>query len=379
MSFNVVTGVYTPPAGATSAVTGQVIQSGVWNTIHADLSAALTGLAQGTQPILTQMSFHNAIARNGSFDVWQRGAGGSASITLTGAATVYTSDGWYLVSNANQTLAATQQAALVSGSRSSGRFQRNSGSTGVGIITLGFPLDIDECQSMQGKLNALSWVMSTGANWSPTVVVANVFTGTGTPVKQVNGTYAGQATPISTTIAIGANSSATITISGSRIGSSIQQAEVQFSWTPSGTAGAADYIQFDDVQFEPNPVSSPYDQIPFLVELTLSRRHYQKTFAYSVAPAQAAGTLAAMEAIVPVANSAVGVIWAFGPMRATPVITTYNPASASSAWQNMTGAATVAVTVDANTLSSERAFFSSATVAAASSLLAIHAQADAGI
>jgi len=44
MTFNTTTGVYTPAAGATNAATGQVIQSAVWNTVHADFGNALTSL-----------------------------------------------------------------------------------------------------------------------------------------------------------------------------------------------------------------------------------------------------------------------------------------------------------------------------------------------
>lgn len=50
MPFNINTGVYTPPAGAINATTGQVIQSAVWNSIHADLSAALTQIGEGGIP-----------------------------------------------------------------------------------------------------------------------------------------------------------------------------------------------------------------------------------------------------------------------------------------------------------------------------------------
>lgn len=381
MPFAIHTGVYTPAAGATNATTGQVIQSAIWNSIHADLSSALTALAQGSQPLLCPMSFHNVLNRNGSFDIWQRGAGSSASITITGAATVYTADGWYFVSGANQTCNASAQAALVNGSLLSGQFQRNSGSTGVTALTLGFPLDTDEVDALCGHMVALSFVAKTGANWSPTVgLVVNVFTGTAAPTKQVNG-YSGQAAPISTTVAMAASATTTVQLTGSAaVGAAITQAEVQLSWTPVGTAGAADWVQLDDVQLETNLAPTQYDRIPFDVCLARSMRHYQKTFNYTVAPAQAAGTVGAIAALIPVANSAGQGRWDFNPpLRAAPSVTTYSPTSANADWRNITGSADVVPTVDANTLSPQRALIYSATVAAASSLLAIHAQADAGI
>ncbi len=40
-------GVYTPPTGAENAAAGQVIRSATWNTVHIDISAALTTIGQG--------------------------------------------------------------------------------------------------------------------------------------------------------------------------------------------------------------------------------------------------------------------------------------------------------------------------------------------
>ena len=46
MPFNFGTGVYTGPNGATNAVTGQIIQSAIWNTIHTDIASALTSVGE---------------------------------------------------------------------------------------------------------------------------------------------------------------------------------------------------------------------------------------------------------------------------------------------------------------------------------------------
>jgi len=45
MPFNS-SGVYTPPAGATTAAPGDVIRSAIWNAIFTDISAALTLLGE---------------------------------------------------------------------------------------------------------------------------------------------------------------------------------------------------------------------------------------------------------------------------------------------------------------------------------------------
>ncbi len=50
-------GVYTPPAGATSAAAGDIIRSATWNSIHSDLSAAINILSWGTRRTANAGSF----------------------------------------------------------------------------------------------------------------------------------------------------------------------------------------------------------------------------------------------------------------------------------------------------------------------------------
>lgn len=50
-------GVYTPPAGATSAAAGDIIRSATWNSIHSDLSTAINILSWGTRRTVNTGSF----------------------------------------------------------------------------------------------------------------------------------------------------------------------------------------------------------------------------------------------------------------------------------------------------------------------------------
>ena len=88
MSFSSA-GVYTQVSGAITAAAGQVIQSAVWNNIHADLGNALTALGSGV--INTPMP-RNILSANGGFEIWQRGAGGAASVSIAASTTAYTAD-----------------------------------------------------------------------------------------------------------------------------------------------------------------------------------------------------------------------------------------------------------------------------------------------
>lgn len=384
MPFNLTTGVFTPPAGATSAATGQVIQSSVWNTVHADISSGLTTVMQQLQQI---PSFANLMARGGGCNIWQRGAGGSASITVAASSTVYVNDGFYLLTNATQ---ACNVAAIagISGdliAAHSAQITRTSGQTGTGTIIYGYPFLLDEIGRFIGNKVTVSFTASTGANWSPAggTFQAALYTGTGAVTKRLaGGAFTNEATIVTIPATLVAGSGAT-TFTGTStvtVPTNTTQAELQLSWTPVGTAGAADILNVDNFILVTGTIPMPFEDQPFDMSLYQCRRLYQKTFPYAVAPAQAGGIAGALEAIVPVTNSATGVIWQFPvQMRITPTITTFDTTAATANWHNLTTGATVTATVDATVVSQDRVFISSATVAAASNLLAIHAQADAGI
>ena len=160
---------------------------------------------------------------------------------------------------------------------------------------------------MRGKIVSLVFSAQAGANWSPAsgTLTVNVYSGTGTPVKRAaGGAYTGETTIL--TIATNLTAGGAVTsISGS---SSIvmpvaaTQAEVQFTWTPVGTAGAADDITIDDLQLESNNSPSTwtvtnYDRVPFISMLEACKRYYQKTFTYGIAPAVGAGSQNALTAV----------------------------------------------------------------------------------
>jgi hypothetical protein len=228
---------------------------------EAGTSNALYMTPQATSQAVAanETSFRNICGRNGGFEVWQRGTSGS----YTGAATAYYVDGWYLSLGSGQSATVTQVAGLTAQSRHAAQVQRVSGNTGTATMTFGFPLDSDELMAMLGQYVVLQFVVSTGANWSPTngVLTAKLVTGTGTPVKQVLATYANSVTPISMAPNLAAGQAATIyysaptLIPATNAGSAVQQAEIQFTWTPTGTAGTNDWFTVDDLQVSVVPAS----------------------------------------------------------------------------------------------------------------------------
>lgn len=386
MPYNVITGVYTPPGGAESAATGQVIQSSIWNSIHTDLATALTLVEQQLQATFGQ---RNIIGSNGGLEVWQRGAGGAASFSLSASSTAYTADRWYLTTNANQAATVTQVAGIANGSSWAAKVQRNSGQTGIGGMTFGFPLDTDEINMMIGSFVALSFVAKAGANWSPASGTLDVFLelGTGNPVKFSGGTYTGNTQAISSSANLTTSPTRYTFVSTAVIPSTTAQAEVALFWTPVGTAGVDDSFTIDNVQLEilPNANSAlaGFELWPFERSLLACKRHFQKTFGYSVAPVQNAGTATnELRGIAGKAGAAAEFLeWRLPVSLRTgsPVITTFNPSASNVQMRDETAAADCSSTT---TTGGREAVDITATgngSTAVGNTLGIHITADAGI
>jgi len=389
MSFNQTTGVYTPAAGALTAAPGQVVQSAVWDGIFTDLTSALTQIQVQLQNTYGQ---RNIVGANGGFEVWQRGAGASASFAISANSISYTADRWYLSTNANQAMTVAAVAGIVNGSRLAAKITRNSGQTGVGVPIFGFPLDTDECAMLQGQNVALSFTAKAGANWSASggTISVTFATGTGTPVKFTSG-YTNAFNPINgPTATLTTSATRFVFVSTGIVPTTTAQAEVILSWTPTGTAGADDSFTIDNLQLEIIPsTTSPIAQFenwPFERMLAACKRHYRKTFPYSVAPATAAGAPGAAT-LVAAAVTASGFWWQYGSvsMRTTAAITTFNPVSTSAGAQDLTQSASLTVSLDAAGMNSPEGIMiyvsaSGGTITvAAKDILAIHIQADAGI
>ena len=378
-------GVYTPATGATTATPGSVIQSAVWNAIFTDLTTALT---QTMGQLMNSFSVQkNVLFGNGGLEVWQRGAGGAASVAVAASTTAYTADRWYITTGTGQASTIAQVAGLNDGSRWAAKVQRNSGQTGTGTTQFGYPLDTDSIIPMRGKKVSVRLTLSTGADWSPASgnIVALLAVGTGAVGKYSSG-FTSQTLIINTTIAMPAGTAATTTtIAGSvTVPLTATQAEFQVYWIPVGTAGTNDWFTIDDVEVEVNNTGTAstwlvgqYDRAPYSVMLADCLNHYNKTFAYSVAPATAAGYLGAM-ALIANATSRQGLYYR-NPveMRTTPTYTTYSPTNANSAWYDVTGTSSLVATVTAT--STKGIFVYSATAAAVDRIIYIHVTADAGI
>jgi hypothetical protein len=389
MAFNAA-GTYIQVSGAVTAAAGQILQSAVWNTIHTDLGNSLTAL--GT--VLDVPVFpRNVLAANGGFEVWQRGAGGAASISVGAGTTAYTADRWYLITGANQASVVSQQAGLAAGSGSCAQIQRTAGQTGVTAMTFAYPLDTDEVVRLRGRTVSLKFAAASGALFSPAsgTITATLYAGTGTIQK------AGAAAVNFTSASIILSGNANLTAGGASYGviaagtvpATATQAELQFTWTPVGTAGATDYFQLDNVMLDISGAPaqgflSNYEIMPFDMMLNMCKRHFWKSFSYGTAPAQNAGSpTGELIGLAGKAGATTQMITWRNPvsMRAVPgTITFYNPSSANGQARDETAAADCSgLGLAGYTTESGVATLTGAAGTAVGNILGVHITVDAGI
>lgn len=326
---------------AATITTQSEAELGIENTHQ----ATALRIAQGI--IAQARSFKNIIARAGGFEIWQDGTSASVAASTT-AYPVGGPDGWYLTTGTGQASTVTQVAGLADGSQFAAKVQRNSGQTGTGTMRWALPLDTDELVRMRGKPLCLRMTLKAGANWSPTSgnLTCTLYVGTGAVGKRNASAYTSEATPFSTTTPLTAGGAAQDLVVGisSAVSSSITQAELQFSWTPVGTAGADDSISFDDIQIEVVPTSFPsatpvVERLPFATMLQLCERFYERSYSYGTAPGTAT-TTNAVGATANASNTAVCPIVFRTRKRSSGSFTLYNGGSgASGTWNDSVGTA----------------------------------------
>lgn len=385
MSFS--NGVYTPVSGAITAAPGQTIQSAVWNNINTDYASALNQLMGQLLGVVTNRS---VLWMNGGFEVWQRGAGNSSDISVGASSTAYTADRWYLTTGANQASTVSAQTGLANGSISCARVRRTAAQTGTAAMTFGYPLDADEVIRLRGKKVSLNLIAQAGTNFSPTngTLVVSLYVGTGVPAKRGGGfTSETQVLTISTNLTPGGSAVAISGQSSGTVPTTALQGELQFTWTPVGTAGAADDFSIDDVQLDAVTSSNTwtafvYDRVPFPEMLMGCKRHYQKTFEYNTAPASGGGLNNALT-FLSQATARIGIYWQLPvEMRSNPSFTKYHPTTATSSnWLDFTGAVTISASIDTtnNAGASKGIHIYGLTAGAVDRFIYIHAAADSGI
>ena len=190
----------------------------------------------------------NAII-NGGMDIWQRGT----SIAVTSTSTsFYGADRWQIFSGSTGRTVSRQvtgDTTNLPNIQYCQRIQRDSGNTNTAALLPAYSMESADAIRFAGQGVSLSFYARRGANYSATSNALNFVLRTGTGTDQnLNAGYTGSSDAISST--------ATLTTTWQRfqgygvVSASATEIGVQFNFTPTGTAGAADYVEITGVQVE---------------------------------------------------------------------------------------------------------------------------------
>lgn len=221
-------------------------------------------------PFYSDHLFRQALI-NGGFDIWQRGT----TVTMT-TADAYTADRWYCDSaTAGDDKTVTRQTAVNNGTRYSCRVQRPNGQSTTTVIRLSQALETSDSIKFRGQKLTLSFYVKAGANFSASSsnLVIKIVTGKGTDQKLNAFTTSADAATL--TQAITTTSTFFSVTTGSVIASDITQIGVSFSFTPTGTAGADDWFEVEQVQLNIGTIALPYYSRHFVTELLMCQRFYE--------------------------------------------------------------------------------------------------------
>jgi hypothetical protein len=267
---------------------------------------------------------------NSAYQVWQRGT----SFAIPSTTITYTADRWYGYRAATgltisrQTTSDTTNLPFIQYCL---RMQRDSGNTSTGRLQFGQSWESINSIPFAGKTVTYSFYARKGANFSGSSIDAVLLSGTGTDQNQINGFTGGA------NVAVASSALSTTWTRYSATGtvaSNATQLATYFQYDPTGTAGAADFIEVTGVQVDVGSVALPYRSTTGTIqgELSACSRYFQKSYNQSAAPGSAT-----FDGSVYSGGNAVGtttgylaaqLLWSVR-MRTAPTITTYDGAYTS--------------------------------------------------
>jgi hypothetical protein len=212
---------------------------------------------------------------NGLVNIAQRGTS-FTSVGNTGSTPSYTLDrwcGWRGGYAAN--LDVTQQTGW-NAYQYSLRMQRTSSTSSTATMQMAQVIESTNIYDLQGQNVTFSIGMRSGANYSGGQVTAYVQFSTAanqTSLALSAGTWTG-ATSINSNFTI-TTTATQYSFSGAVPAGALSMA-IQLSWTPTGTAGTNDYIEFTGVQLEVGSSATGFEYRQYQQELALCQRYYAK-------------------------------------------------------------------------------------------------------
>lgn len=186
---------------------------------------------------------------NGGMDVWSLGTSFS---NVGGAATLSeTADGWFVSQVSTAGNSVTRQTGTSGSSRYGFRFGRPNSNTTTGQIRVLQGIETGLVYRYAGKQVTVSFWAYQGANFSGTNLSVTLATGTAEAEALTglpNGTWTGQINAVSQVQ--GLTTTATRYQFTATLAANIREIGLMLAYTPSGTAGANDWVQIENVQIE---------------------------------------------------------------------------------------------------------------------------------
>jgi hypothetical protein len=248
-----------------------------FDTLYPTTKATASEVATGTddtkyttalavQPYANQSLYRQAII-NGNFDVWQRGT----TITNPSGSGFYTADRWaaFRAAFANN-ITVTRQTAEKDGSIYCARVQRTAGDTQAVYLQIGQNLETLNSIPLRNKVLTLSFWAKVGANFSATALSAYVGYSNSSNVNLPSdgGSSIGSVSIPSTT-----TTKTKFTITTTAVPNTANTIIIAFSYTATGTAGANDWFEIEQVQLCAGSVALPFQPKSFAEELRDCQRY----------------------------------------------------------------------------------------------------------
>ncbi|MGY3393441.1 hypothetical protein ACVWW6_006032 [Bradyrhizobium sp. USDA 3311] len=263
---------------ATPGVGGAFSSAPTWQPcLVASVSAAGAGtLVAAALPASSGVANFRNLLDGGDFTVnpWQRGTSQAADITNT---VTYMADRFFTVGGASSAINWSKQADTgVAGFAQALRWQRKSANADTAKIQMGQVLETADSIRAQGQQVTLSFYVKCGANFlgSSANFTAAIVSGTGTDQSAANlaaGTWTGQATVASQVVAPTTNDQLVILTGTVPVGAT--QLGVLLNYTPSGNAGANEWLQFKGFQLEIGGQATVFEHRDAQVELEICQRY----------------------------------------------------------------------------------------------------------
>ena len=240
-------------------------------------SASDVNDTNGTVNLLTSSTLSSQAGKNpvinGGFDIWQRGtsvAGGNNSTT-------FCADRW----NAYRGTAGSTFSRQVTGDTTNLpniqyclRVARDNANAGTGIIITSTSVETINSIPYAGQTVTVSFYARRGANYSSTSNLINYELGTGTGTDQnILLPYTGVVTTSGTKTLTTTWQRFTFTAT---LGATATEMGLKFYFTPTGTAGAADYFEITGVQVELGLTATTFSRAGGTIqgELAACQRYY---------------------------------------------------------------------------------------------------------